>query len=235
MGRISRQRKDVAALVAATAALALLIPASALALSPNDPEFGVQWADENAGQLIPQQTIPSEALGPALAATPFADDGATDAWSLTRGSASIVIGEVDTGVDYEHPDLAANIWSNPGGIGGCAPLTHGFDVLGGALEACNPRDEDTTYSGHGTYVAGIMGAVGNNGVGIAGTNWETTILPVKWIDNAEPEGTAPNLIAAINALINAKKAGVNIHVVNDSATYAGMAGSAALKKAIEEL
>jgi subtilisin family serine protease len=247
VGRISRQRKDVAALVAATAALALLAPSPARAtpVAPNDPGFPSQWAEENTGQPIPLQLIPGEQLGRAVPGTPFADTSASDAWAVTTGSAQVVIGEVDTGVDYEHPDLAANIWSNPGGIGECKALapgcgvegkcaerTHGYSVLS---EACSPLDEDSTYGGHGTHVAGILGAVGGNRTGIAGMNWKTTILPVKWLDNAEPEGEAKKLIAALRWLAAAKRAGVNVHVVNDSATYKGTAGSPALREAIEEL
>src|SRR5262249_10512048 len=91
---------------------------------PNDPEFAKQWGDENTGQLIPFQEQ-EEKLGAEEKGTPGADDRAYLAWSLTTGSRSIVIGEVDTGVAYEHPDLAANIWSNPGGINGCPAGTHG--------------------------------------------------------------------------------------------------------------
>ena len=50
---------------------------------------------------------------------------------------------------------------------------------------CNPIDEDDTYDGHGTHVAGIMGAVGNNGIGVAGINWQTSILPVKWMQHRQ--------------------------------------------------
>ena len=50
-------------------------------------------------------------------------------------------------------------------------------------------DDDTTYGGHGTHVAGIIGAVGNNGIGVAGMNWQTTILPVKWLDSTPPAAT----------------------------------------------
>jgi hypothetical protein len=117
-------------------------------------------------------------------------------------------------------------------VGKCEAGTRGFSVLG---NNCNPLDQDTTYGGHGTYIAGIMGAVGNNGIGIAGMNWQTTILPVKWLDNAEPEGKASNLIAALKWLVKAKEAGVKIRVVNDSATYKGTTGSAELKTVIEEL
>src|SRR5438128_9500368 len=145
-------RKDVAVLVAAIAALlpASAAPASA-GVTPSDPGFALQWAAENTGQPVPTQMLPSEQLGPAVAGTPFADDSASDAWATTTGSPSIVIGEVDSGVDYLHPDLNANIWRNPGRIGECqflskgclagkcAPGTRGYNVL---ANDCQPADAD---------------------------------------------------------------------------------------------
>ena len=91
--------------------------------------------------------------------TAGADEHSVAAWNVATGSRSIVIAEVDSGVQYTHPDLAANIWSNPGGVGGCAAGTHGYNVLN---STCDPMDDETTYGGHGTHVAGILGAVGNN-------------------------------------------------------------------------
>ena len=87
---------------------------------PNDPSFGLQWAEQNTGQSVN-----------GTAGTANADEDAVPAWSVTTGSSSVVVAVTDTGVEYTHPDLAANMWSNPGGIGGCAAGTHGFDVLGG--------------------------------------------------------------------------------------------------------
>jgi subtilisin family serine protease/phosphodiesterase/alkaline phosphatase D-like protein len=197
---------------------------------PNDPEFGKQWGDENTGQLIPFQDQ-EEKLGAEEKGTPGADDRATQAWNVTTGSRSIVIGEVDTGVSYEHPDLAANIWSNPGGINGCAAGTHGYNVL---AKTCNPIDEDTSYNGHGTHVAGILGAVGNNGTGVAGMNWQTTILPVRWMDNGN-SGATSALIEALQWLVAAKQAGVNVRVANDSDVFFGSAKSEALSNEIETL
>ena len=130
---------------------------------PNDPSFAQQWAFQNTGQSVGGST-----------GTPGDDERAAAAWSVTTGSRSIVVAEVDSGVDYNHPDLAANVWSNPGGINGCAAGTHGYNVLNGT---CDPMDDDTAYGGHGTHVAGIIGAVGNNGVGVTGVNWQTTHPP----------------------------------------------------------
>jgi len=198
--------------------------------TPDDPSFGLQWWASNTGQLIPFQEQ-EEVLGEPLAGTPGADDGALNAWGLSTGSRSIVIGETDTGVDYTHPDLAANIWSNPGGIGGCAAGTHGYDVLS---KSCDPMDEDTTFDGHGTHVAGIIGAVGDNGVGVAGMNWQSTILPVKWMQNAEI-GETSALIEALQWLVAAMQEGVNVRVVNDSDSFYGTAKSEALEEEIQVL
>ncbi|HEX4187041.1 MAG TPA: S8 family serine peptidase [Solirubrobacteraceae bacterium] len=198
--------------------------------APNDPSFPLQWGSSNTGQSIPSQGG-DEKLGASAPGTPGADDRALAAWGVSTGSRSIVIGETDTGVDYNHPDLAANVWSNPGGIGGCAAWTHGYNVL---TKTCDPMDDDTYYGGHGTHVAGIMGAAGNNGTGVAGMNWQTSILPVKWLDS-NASGSTSGLIAALQWLVAAKQAGVNMRVVNDSATFLGTAFSQALSEEIDVL
>ena len=187
---------------------------------PNDPSFGLQWALRNTGQSINGKT-----------GVAGADEHVTAAWSLTTGTPSVVVAEADSGVDYTHPDLAANIWSNPGGLGGCAAGTHGFNVLAGT---CDPMDDETVYGGHGTHVAGIIGATGNNATGVAGVNWTTSILPVKWLDSAG-FGSTSDLISALDWVVKAKQAGVNIRVVNDSATFVGTAPSQALSDEIDLL
>jgi subtilisin family serine protease len=190
------------------------------AATPNDPSFFLQWGYRNTGQSVNGET-----------GTPGADEHVVPAWDISTGNRSVVIGEVDSGADYTHPDLAANIWSNPGGIGGCAAGTHGYNVI---TSKCDPMDDETVYGGHGTHVAGIMGAIGNNGIGIAGVNWKTTILPVKWVSSSG-SGTTTDLIAALDWLIKAKQAGVNVRVVNDSEVFVGTAYSQALSDEIDLL
>jgi len=192
--------------------------------APNDPFFGQQWGFSNAGQLVNGTT-----------GTAGADEHAVPAWSVATGSRSVVIAETDTGVDYNHPDLAGNIWSNPGGVGGCPAGTHGYNVISGT---CYPMDDDTYYGGHGTHVAGIMGAQGNNGVGVTGVNWSTSILPVKWLDanSSDPSGSSSGLIAAMDWILRAKRDyNVNVRVLNDSATFVGTAYSQALSDEIDAL
>jgi subtilisin family serine protease len=198
--------------------------------APNDLGFAMQWGDLNRGQAVPTQDQ-FELLGAPANGVPAADDRAVRAWDESTGRRSVVIGEVDTGVDYAHPDLQANIWSNPGGVGGCPAGSRGYNVLTGA---CDAMDDDTVYGGHGTAVAGIMGAVGDNSAGVAGMNWQTTILPVKWLDSSA-NGTTSGLITALQWLLSAKQAGVNIRVVNDSATFPGTAFSQALSEEIDTL
>src|SRR2546430_7036173 len=130
--------------------------------APNDPSLSQQWAINNTGQRVNGVT-----------GTLGADERTLKAWNVTTGSRSVVVAVVDTGIDYKHPDFAANVWSNPGGINGCPAGTHGYNVL---AQTCDPMDDDSTFNGHGTHVAGIIGASGNNGVGVAGINWQTTLL-----------------------------------------------------------
>ncbi len=196
-------------------------PAAAATSVPNDPSFGLQWGSLNTGQSVN-----------GIAGTAGADDHAAQAWARSTGSRSIVIGQVDTGVDYNHPDLAANIWSNPGGVGGCPAGTHGYNVLN---SNCDPMDTDTSYNGHGTHVAGIMGAVGNNATGVAGMNWSTTILPVRWVSDNNGANSTSNLITALDWLLKAQQAGVNVRVVNDSNVFIGTASSQALSDEIDAL
>jgi subtilisin family serine protease len=109
---------------------------------------------------------------------------APEAWDLTTGSTGITVAVVDTGIDHTHPDLAANIWTNPGEIGGdgldndgdgYVDDVRGWNFAGGV----NPDDDPMDTNGHGTHVAGTIGAVGNNGVGVTGVNWNARVMPLR--------------------------------------------------------
>jgi subtilisin family serine protease len=149
--------------------------------------------------------------------------GAPAAWNTTTGSSSIVVGVVDTGIDWTHPDLAANVWSNPGGIGGCAAGTHGYNAIKGN---CKPRDDND----HGTHVSGTIGAVGNNGTGVAGVNWSVKLMGLKFL-NAKGSGSTSNAVKAIDWAVAAKQAGVNVRVLSNS--WGGGGYSQALLDAID--
>lgn len=168
-----------------------------LDLTPNDSSYSQLWGMKNTGQVI--NTVAGKA---------GADISAETAWGVTTGSRSIVVGVVDTGIDYNHTDLAANVWSNPGGIGGCAAGTHGYNAI---TKVCDPLDDHY----HGTHVAGTIGAVGNNGLGVVGVNWVSSIMGLKFLDSTG-SGTTANAISAIDFAVNAKIAGVNVRVLSNS-------------------
>jgi subtilisin family serine protease len=166
-------------------------------LTPNDTRYGELWGMKNTGQPI--NAVPGKA---------GADISAEAAWSVTTGSPSLIVGVVDTGIDYNHPDLAANIWSNPGGVGGCAVGTHGYNAI---TKTCDPADDHY----HGTHCAGTIGAIGNNGLGVVGVNWNVKIMGLKFLD-AAGSGTTADAIAAIDFGVQAKVAGQNLRVLSNS-------------------
>jgi len=142
----------------------------ALAAVPNDPDFSQQWA-------LP--ILNSE-----------------NAWDLTTGDSNIVIAVIDTGIDWNHPDLTANIWVNTNEIpgnswdddaNGYTDDIRGWDFVtvtnpAGFMpgEDLGPPDNDPMdYYGHGTVVAGTAAAAGNNGIGIAGASWHCKIMPLR--------------------------------------------------------
>jgi len=106
------------------------------------------------------------------------------AWDITKGSKQIILSVVDTGIDWLHPDLQGNIWSNTGEIAGNGidddsngyiDDTRGWDFV-------NNDNDPMDDQGHGTHCAGTTGAVGNNGIGVVGINWVLSIMPVKVLD-----------------------------------------------------
>ncbi|MDQ6705700.1 MAG: S8 family serine peptidase [Acidobacteriota bacterium] len=187
---------------------------------PNDPSLGSQWAVQNTGQSVN-----------GTSGTTGADERLPAAWGVTTGTNSVVVAVLDSGVQYSHPDLLTNIWNNPGGIGGCAAGTHGYNVLSAS---CDPMDDEISYGGHGSHVAGIAGAVGNNAAGVSGVNWTTSLMPVKWFP-ASGSGATSDLISAMDWVVKAKQSGVNVRVVNDSATWPGTGFSQALSDEIDLL
>lgn len=102
--------------------------------------------------------------------------GSEQAWNTTTGSQQIIVAVLDTGVMYSHPELINNMWQ--GDVGG-GQTGYGYDFVSGDAD---PNDEN----GHGTHVAGIIGAKGNNGIGVAGVNWDTRIMGVRVL---RPDGT----------------------------------------------
>ena len=227
----------------------LSTPGATNVVVPNDPQFSSQYALQNTGQN---------------GGTAGADINATAAWSVVTGNPSITVAVLDTGVDYDHPDLYDNIWINqaeipasrlknlvdvyhdgfisfadlnnpinqgPGKVQDLngdgridasdilAPMVlnaQGQDTgLGGWAYPGNTQDGDTAHpndfigwnfinntndpnddNGHGTNVSGVIGAMTNNGTGVAGVAWNTSMMVVKF-EGANGQGSEANLIAAL--------------------------------------
>lgn len=184
--------------------------------SPNDPRFTDQWSLDNTGQQG----------GKAKA-----DISALLAWDKTKGSEKVVIAVLDSGVDYTHPDLIENIWFRPSNIPeyvddqlGTVNDLRGFSAVD---DLSDPMDDN----GHGTHCAGIIGAQGDNGIGIAGVNWKVQIMPLKFI-GAGGSGTTKDAIEAINYVIDRKRAGVPVRII--SASWGSTQKSKALEDAIRQ-
>jgi hypothetical protein len=145
--------------------------------APNDPSFALQWGFQQ---------------------TTDADIDAPEAWSLRTDASQMVVAVIDTGTQYTHPDLVANIWTNPGEIpnngldddgNGYVDDVHGYDWVN--LDG-DPSDDN----GHGTHCSGTLGACSDNGLGVAGTCWKVQIMVLKFL-GATGSGSIANAILAV--------------------------------------
>lgn len=140
------------------------------------------------------------------------------AWDLTTGSSSVVVADIDTGLRYTHEDLAANAWTNPGEINnnGVDDDGNGFidDYYGYDFRYNDPDPLDE--NGHGTHTAGTIGAVGNNGIGVVGVNWNVKIMAIKIYSAGGTDSTSAMLINAYNYVRLMKNRGINIRVTSNS-------------------
>ena len=182
--------------------------------SPNDPHFADQWGLSNDGRNGGKKG---------------ADIAALSAWSKTKGSEDVVVAVLDTGVDYTHPDLVANMWVRPDSVPQYSDAQLGVinDLYGFSAgdNMADPMDDN----GHGTHCAGIIGAEGDNGIGIAGINWNVKIMPLKFLGRGG-FGSTKDAIEAINYAIDRKQNGVNVRVI--SASWGSTMRSKALEDAI---
>jgi hypothetical protein len=135
-------------------------------IDPNDDYFSYQWGLNNTGQT-----------GGAI----DADIDAPEAWDIITDS-NIIVAVIDTGVNYGHPDLAENMWTDSNGL-------HGYDFVN---DDGDPNDDHF----HGTHVAGIIGATGNNGTGVSGVCWNAKIMSLKFM-NADGIGDTNDAINSI--------------------------------------
>ncbi len=155
-----------------------------------------------------------------------ADIDAREAWSVSTGSSSVVVAVIDTGIDWEHPDLQPNLWVNAAeynGSDGVDDDHNGYvdDIIGWDFvnNDQNPADQE----GHGTHVSGTIGAAGNNGTGVVGVNWDVSIMACRFIG---PYGGTTS--AAVSAIEYAVDNGAQI--IN--ASWGGPGSSTAIEDAI---
>jgi hypothetical protein len=156
-------------------------------------------------------------------------------WESQTGSHEIVVALVDSGADITHSDLRNNLWIHPAEIpgngvdddrNGFIDDFHGADML---TQSGNPHDE----SGHGTHLAGIIGAVGNNGLGTSGINWNISMLPVKAF-NSQGKGLLSDVLKAYDYLLSLKKhQGIPLRLINNS--FGSTQSSALLNQALAAL
>ncbi|MDD5433546.1 MAG: S8 family serine peptidase [Candidatus Pacebacteria bacterium] len=183
-----------------------------------EPDFVVN------GDVIPNDSSYSSLWGMTKILAPTA-------WDVSTGSDDVVVAVIDSGINYQHSDLVNNMWVNPGEIAGNGidddkngyiDDIYGYDFVNNdAL----PMDDNS----HGTHVAGTIGAVGNNGVGVAGVNWRVKIMALKFLDSTA-YGYTSNAIRAMQYMINMKQKGIPVIVSNNS--WGGMSYSTSLENAI---
>ncbi|MFO1498684.1 MAG: S8 family serine peptidase [Verrucomicrobiota bacterium] len=184
---------------------------SATRVVPSDPRYTSQWNLKKIGM--------------------------EQAWAATTGDTNVVVAVMDTGVNYLHPDLAANMWRNPGETGrdaqGGDKATNGIDddsngyiddVYGIDVQnhTGDPMDLGATRPGvvapspHGTKCAGVIGAVGNNGTGSAGINWQVRIMAIKFSAGDEQQTYSSDksgFVESMEYMIQMKRRGVNLRVL----------------------
>ena len=179
---------------------------------PNDQYLANQWYLYNTGtaNLLETTTLGTTPNG----IKPNVDIRAPEAWKLRNSAKDIIVAVIDSGVDIKHPDLKDNIWINKGEIlgNGLDDDNNGYpDDINGwnfITKKGDPSpDPEFAKSGHGTHVAGIIGAKGNNKIGISGVAWDTQIMAIN--DDSGPPNSYKNWIEAHKYAIDNKASVIN--------------------------
>lgn len=144
--------------------------------SPNDPHYSDLWGLKNIGQAISDAPYPTSNPG-----TAGMDMDMELAWDYITDCSTIIVAVIDSGINYNHIDLVNNMWDGA--------TNHGYDYVD---DDDNPMD----LNGHGTHLAGTIGAIGNNGVGTTGVCWNVSIMAVR-VFNAAGSGTTADVISGI--------------------------------------
>ena len=206
---------------------------------PNDTQYAQQWSLKNNGQN---------------GGTAGADIHAEQAWNITTGSRNVVVGVVDEGIDINHPDLKDNIWKNPAEIpgnnldddgDGYVDDVNGWDFFHNDKSVYDGASDTTGQTdAHGTHVSGTIGALGNNAQGVAGVNWQVSIMSLKILGKETETPAQSSVLFTVQAYSYAKMMrelwissggtrGANIRILNNS--YGGVGNSQAELDAIRAL
>ncbi|MFM8270471.1 MAG: S8 family serine peptidase [Pseudomonadota bacterium] len=227
----SSDEKDILAHIAALRELAGVEYAypdyqvAILAEAPDDTFFEKQYGLNNTGQVANKSSGFIDA-----------DIDAPEAWEITTGSRNVTVAVIDSGVDYNHPDLVNNIWLNPGETGtdsaGADKSSNGIDDDGNGYiddfrgwDFVDNDNDPMDTNGHGTHVAGIIGARGNNSRGVTGINWQVSIVPLRTMDSTGM-GSNSNIKKAVEYAT-----AMHFHITNNS--YAGGDFDQSMKDSIE--
>ena len=184
-----------------------------ISATPNDASYSTLWGLHNTGQS---------------GGTADVDIDAPEAWNIAKGSRSVLVGVIDTGFNYTHPDLAANAWTNANEIAGNGVDDDGNGYIDDTRgwDFVNDDNDPADDHGHGTHCSGTLGAVGNNGTGVVGVNWLVSIVGLKFL-NASGSGTNSD---ATEAIAYATSIGVAL----TSNSWGGGGYDALMEAAIEE-
>jgi subtilisin family serine protease len=186
--------------------------------TPNDPRLYELWGLDNIGQT---------------GGTLDADIDAPEAWDIQTGSSNVVIAVIDTGVEYSHVDLSGNMWTNPGEIAGNGvdDDNNGYvdDVYG--WDFYNHDNDPMDDHSHGTHCAGTIAALGNNGIGVVGVNWEAKVMALKFL-SASGSGDTSDAVSAVEYAIM-MKLDYGTPIIALSNSWGGGGFSQAMKDAIE--
>lgn len=193
-------------------------------LVPNDALYPTQWGSNNTGLAFPDS-----GTGVPTAGVVGADIDAEQAWNITTGSDRVVIAVLDTGFDLNHPDLAGNLWTNPleipgNGIdddgNGYIDDVNGMDFASNEAAGEDNNPDDPVTQGHGTAVSGVIGAIGGNGLGVAGVMWNVSILPVKIFP--EEGGASDMSIVSAHEYITMLRRDYGVNIVASNMSYGSL-------------
>lgn len=181
--------------------------------TPNDQFQQFVWGMHNTGQTI------TDANGVTQTGITDADVDAPEAWDITTGSKNVVVAILDSGIDLQHLDLIDNLWTAPAGWNipqypNCGAGSHGIDTTqftSNHVYNCEPWDDN----GHGTHVAGTIGAKGNNGLVVSGINWSVSMMILRHA-NAQGTSNTYDTLVALDYAHYARAKGINLRVINGS-------------------